>query len=63
MKLIKISISKWKEQLCPNKAVNKSALDFYKFLKTKNIILDFYHGTSDMAYEIMLKEGWMVSPK
>jgi hypothetical protein len=63
MKLIKISISKWKEQFYPNKAVNKTALDFYKFLKTKNIILDFYHGTSDIAYEIMLKEGWMVSPK
>ena len=50
------------ERIKTDKSYNPIALDFYKFLKTKNITYEFLHGTSGVAWEMMKKDGYMSSP-
>lgn len=49
-------------RLKTDKSYNPIALDFYNFLKTRNITYEFYHGTNEIAYECMKKAGYIISP-
>ena len=50
------------QRIKTDKSYNPIALDFYKFLKTKNVTYQFYHGTSGVAWEMMKKDGYITSP-
>lgn len=50
------------QRIKTDKSYNPEALDFYKFLKTKNISYEFYHGTTQISYECMKKDGFIISP-
>ena len=50
------------QRIKTDKSYNPVALNFYKFLKTKNVTYQFYHGTSGVAWEMMKKDGYIISP-
>jgi len=52
MKLIKIS--------SPN--IVKKRSSFYNFVKSKNVVIIFFHGTSTRNWELMNESGWMLPP-
>jgi hypothetical protein len=61
-KLIKLCAPSWMDKEYPKKAKEKKLQKFYNFLKSKNIVIEFYHGTSDISWELIQRDGIMSPP-
>ena len=62
MKLIKLCAPAWMDKEYPKKAKERKLQRFYNFLKSKNIVIEFYHGTSDLSWELIQSDGMMSPP-
>jgi hypothetical protein len=62
MKLIKLCAPAWMDKEYPKKAKERKLQKFYNFLKSKNIVIEFYHGTSDISWELIKRDGMMSPP-
>ena len=61
-KIIKLCAPAWMDKEYPKKSKEKKLQRFYNFLKSKNIVVEFYHGTSDISWELIQSDGIMSPP-